>query len=252
MLSHLRQEYWILRRRAAVKAYTFACPTCKQRRAVLRPPIMADLPETRVTSHSPPFTQVGVDYFGPIMVTKFRRQEKRYGCLFTCLATRAVHIEIAHSLDTDSLIMCLRRMIARRGQPKIIYSDNGTNMSGADKELKDSIRRWNQQQIADTLSQRGIEWRFIPPASPHFGGAWERLVRSVKVALRWIVGRQVLRDETLSTFLTKVEALLNSRPLTYVSSEPDDLEALTPNYLLLGCANPWVPTSINLSNKVTC
>ena len=140
--------------------------------------------------------------------------------------------------------MCLWRMIARRGQPKIIHSDNGTNMRGGERELRNSIRQWNQQQISDELSQRGIEWRFIPPASPHFGGAWERLVRSSKVALRAVVGGQVLRDETLATFMTEVEALLNSRPLTHVSSEPDDLEALTPNHLLLGRACPNLPPGV--------
>ena len=244
VLSRLREAYWVLRGRAAVKAYAFSCPVCKQRRAAPRPPVMADLPVARVTSHNPPFTQVGVDYFGPITVTKFRRQEKRYGCLFTCLTTRAVHLEIAHSLDTDSLLMCLRRMIARRGQPRVIYSDNGTNMRGGERELAESIRQWNQLQLADKLSQRGIEWKFIPPASPHFGGAWERLVRSVKVALRSVVGRQPLTDETLQTLMAEVEALLNSRPLTHVSSDPDDLEALTPNHLLLGRASPNLPPGV--------
>ena len=141
VLSHIRQTYWILRGRAAVRAYTFKCPACVRARATPQPPMMADLPSARVDSTSPPFAAVGVDFFGPIMVKKDGREEKRYGCIFTCLSTRAVHLEVSHSLDTDSLIMCLRRMMARRGHPRVIYSDNGTAMRGAERELRGCLRR---------------------------------------------------------------------------------------------------------------
>ena len=78
-----------------------------------------------------PLLLVGVDYFGPFAVKRFRKTEKRYCCLFTCLVTRAVHIEVAHTLEADSFIMALRRMMSRRGKPQMIYSDNGTNFVGA-------------------------------------------------------------------------------------------------------------------------
>ncbi|XP_068723837.1 uncharacterized protein [Montipora capricornis] len=87
---------------------------------------MASLPYDRLQI-APPFSKVGVDFFGPLRVKYLRKQEKRYGCLFTCLVTRAIHLEVAFSLSTDSFIMCLRRFIARRGKPTVIYSDNGTN-----------------------------------------------------------------------------------------------------------------------------
>ena len=244
VLSQVRQLYWILRGRAAVKAYTFCCLLCKRRRAVPRPPIMADLPSARMAERKAPFSHTGVDFFGPITVTKYRRTEKRYGCLFTCLTTRAVHLEIANSLDTDSLIMCIRRMIARRGQPLCLISDNGTNMRGSERELREALRELDNNKVTDTLSQRGIEWRFIPPNAPHFGGAWERLVQSTKRALRAVVGRQRLTDETLHTFITEVEAILNSRPLTHVSSDANDLEPLTPNHLLLGRPSPNLPPGV--------
>ena len=101
------------------------------------------------------------------------------------------------------------------------------------------------------MLQENVEWRFSPPAAPHFGGAWERLVRSVKRALQITIGRQALTDESLLTFLTEVEALLNSRPLTHVSDDPEDFEALTPNHFLLGRASPNLPPGIFHDSDIT-
>lgn len=117
---------------------------------------MADLPLSRVLPDEPPFTRTGVDYFGPFTVKQGRTTAKRYGVIFTCLATRAIHIEVATSLDTDSFINALRRFIARRGQVTEICSDNGTNFVGAEQELKKSIKEWNMSNIEGMLSQRGI------------------------------------------------------------------------------------------------
>ena len=244
VLSSLRQRFWILRGRATVKRWTTTCFYCKRRRAAPSPPLMANLPACRVSSGGMAFSCVGVDYFGPIVVKKMRKSEKRYGCLMTCLTTRAVHIEIAHSLDTDSLIMALRRMIARRGRPRQIYSDNGTNMRAGERELRTCLRELNQAQLADTLSQEEVDWRFNPPASPHFGGSWERLVRSAKRALHAVIADRAVTDEMLLTVMAEVEGLLNSRPLTHVSDNPDDYEALTPNHFLLGHASPNLPPGI--------
>ena len=96
----------------------------------------ADLPLDRVTPHEPAFTSVGVDYFGPFAVKRGRGREKRYGCMFTCLTTRAVHIETADTLDTDSFLNCLYRFMARRGEPRLLHSDNGSNFIGAERELQ--------------------------------------------------------------------------------------------------------------------
>ena len=183
----------------------------------------------------------GIDCFGPITVKKMRKSEKRYGCLITCLATRAVHIEVAHSLDTDSLIMALRRMIARRGRPSQIFSDNGTNLKAGERELCLCLQELNQVQLADTLSQEGVDWRFTPPASPHFGGSWERLLRSTKRALHAVLEDHTVTDEMLLTVMAEVEGLLNSRPLTHISTDPDDYAALSPNHFLLGSASLNLP-----------
>ena len=117
---------------------------------------MADLSPGRPQTEKPPFILVGVDYFGPLVVRRGRAGMKCYGCLFICLIMRAVHIEIAHSLNTDSFINALRRIVCRRGTPQRIYSDNGTNFVGVNKILRESLRSWNKVQIDDYLRQRNI------------------------------------------------------------------------------------------------
>lgn len=181
----------------------------------------------------PPFTNVGVDYFGPIQVKRGRTTLKRYGVLFTCMTSRAVHIEVASSLDTDSCIDALRRFICRRGQVKLIRSDNGTNFVGAQRELKEALCILNQHRIQEALLQKGIKWSFNPPGASHHGGVWERLIKSVRQVLYSVLKQQTLDEERLQTLLCEVEAILNSRPITTVSNDPQDLEPLTPNHILL-------------------
>ena len=194
---------------------------------------MADLPEDRVRPDRPPFTSVGLDFFGPFQVRRGRSLVKRYGVIFTCLAIRAVHIEVAFSLDTDSFLLALRRFIARRGQVKEIYSDNGTNFTSGERELRDAISEWNQEKIHNSLLQKNIKWTFSPPYGSHFGGIWERCIRTIRKILRSLLREQITDDESLPTLMCEVESILNSRPISAVSSDPCDLEALTPNHLLL-------------------
>ncbi|PFX29308.1 hypothetical protein AWC38_SpisGene5996 [Stylophora pistillata] len=212
-------------RLATVQKITSGCPSCRRLRARPEPPVMADLPDSRLGYIQPPFTNTGVDYFGPMLVRHGRKTEKRYGVLFTCLTTRAVHLEIAHSLDTDSCLMAIRRIIARRGKPAHIWSDNGTNFVGAKNELREAIKRLGNERIGDQLSDNEVQWHFNPPSSPHFGGAWERLVQSAKRALKAVAGKQCVNDESLLTFMAEVESLMNGRPLTHVSPDHRDEEA---------------------------
>ena len=144
---------------------------------------MSDLPVDRVTLSQPPFTCVGVDCFGPFVVRRGRSEVKRYGVLFTCLAIRAVHVEVVHSLDTGSFINALRRFIARRGQPKEIRSDNGINFVDGEREIREAIAGWNQDQVHQFLLQKGIKWTFNLPVSSHFGCVWERCIRTVRKVL---------------------------------------------------------------------
>ena len=239
-LSMIRSKYWIPRGRATVKHVLYACSFCRNRRAKPSQPKMADLPRHRFDT-TRPFHCVGLDFFGPLQVKKFRKTEKRWVLLVTCLSTRAVHLEVVWSLDTDSFLMGMRRFFGRRGKPSVVYSDNGTNIVAGEKEMRTAIKEWNQSQILDELSQEQIEWHFNPPTASHMGGIWERLVASVKRALRVVLGRQVVTDEVLSTALVEVEYVVNSRPITYCSGDADDPEPLTPNHFLLGSPELYLP-----------
>ena len=161
---------------------------------------MASLPTERLTPEKPPFASVGVDYFGPLHVSQARSTVKRYGCLFTCMSSRAVHIEVAYSLDTESFLCAFSRFISRRGPVEKVFSDNGTNFTGADNELKKMVSEWNQDKIHGALLRRNIEWHFIPPSASHMGGVWERLVKSVKSVLKALLKESLVKDEMLHTF----------------------------------------------------
>ncbi|XP_068691199.1 uncharacterized protein [Montipora foliosa] len=147
--------------------------------------------------------------------------------------------------------MPLRRFIARRGKPTVIYSDNGTNFVGANRELRECIDDWNQDMIGGVLSQDGIQWVFNPPAAPHMGGLWERLVRSCKKALHVVLRNQVLTNEVLLTAFAEVEWLVNSRPLTEVSSDVDDLEALTANHFIIGRGTLNLPPIVFIDKEMS-
>lgn len=210
---------------------------CRINKCKPQVPRMGDLPRARVAHHQRPFSYCGLDLFGPMEVTVGRRREKRYGVLFTCLTLRAIHVETVASLTTDSLIMALRRMAARRGWPRHLYSDNGTNLRGADKELQRSMQDLDREELISVGVNNGMDWTFIPPASPHWGGAWERMIRSVKTSLKAVLTERAPRDEVLCTLLTEVENIVNSRPLMHVSVAPDGVETLTPNHFLLGTSS---------------
>ena len=226
IVNEIRQHFWILRLRPTAKKIVHQCLKCRIRKAQPPQPSTGDHPKSRLAHHRRPFTYTGLDYFGPLTVTAGRQHVKRYVALFTCLTTRAVHLEIATSLTADSAILALRRFAARRGCPSEIYSDNGTNMHGADKELREAFK--------EEASRRGVAWRFITPSAPFMGGAWERLVRCVKTALQTILRERYPREEVLATLLCEVEYTVNSRPLTHVSVNNDDEESITPNHFLLG------------------
>lgn len=236
VINDLRQRYWVVNLRPTVRAIAQRCQLCRIRKTMPVKPTTGDLPEERITKTQRPFTHCGTDYFGPMTVVIGRRHEKRWGALFTCLVTRAVHLELVSSLSTDSALMAIRRMAARRGWPRVMYSDNGTNFRGADAELRAAYKEWTKDFVHLGLEHR-MKWKFIPPGAPHMGGAWERLVRSVKTALGATLHQKVLKEETLLTLLTEAEHSINSRPLTHVSVDPMDPEALTPNHFLIGSSS---------------
>ncbi|XP_045460694.1 uncharacterized protein LOC123671074 [Harmonia axyridis] len=237
VLNELRQKFWILQARAAVRSAWNSCYRCRNFRAKPIVPEMSPLPKCRVSAFVRPFTFTGMDYFGPMNVTIGRRHEKRYGVLFTCMSIRAIHLEIANSLTTDSTIMAIRRMIGRRGCPKKIFADNGTNLKGAEREMKKALQEMNENQILAEMTTKGIEWVRIPPLTPHMGGCWERMVRSVKTALSVTLKERSPKEEVLSTLLIEAENIVNSRPLVHVPIDAADGEALTPNHFLIGTSS---------------
>ncbi|XP_062555623.1 uncharacterized protein LOC134220551 [Armigeres subalbatus] len=241
IVNEIRQRFHVPNLRTAVRKEKKKCMLCKVKSAVPAVPRMAPLPEARLKVFERPFSYVGIDYFGPIAVRVNRSSAKRWVALFTCLTIRAVHLEIVHSLSTESCKMAIRRFVARRGAPMEIYSDRGTNFVGSSNEL---LREKNiiDQQLAETFTNANTKWVFNPPAAPHMGGVWERLVRSVKTALSAMYTTRTPSDETLVTLMAEAESVVNSRPLTFIPLEQEQQEALTPNHFLLLSSNGVVQT----------
>lgn len=248
LIAKVRQQYWIPGLNRAARTVISKCFTCRKIHAKPSVQKMADLLEERVLPDKRPFTHVGVDYFGPFGVKRGRSMVKRYGVLFTCFALRAVHIEVAHSLDTSSCINAIRRFICRRGQVSTLHSDNGTNFIGAEKELREAIAELDHSKIREELMPKGIAWTFNTPTASHQGGIWERQIRTVRKVLNSVLRQQTLDDDGLHTLLCEVEAIINDRPLTATSVDPHDLEVLTPNRLLLLKKQPILPPGLFDSN----
>ncbi|XP_017462993.1 PREDICTED: uncharacterized protein LOC108356391, partial [Rhagoletis zephyria] len=236
-INEMRQRFWVPRARALLKSVKRECSTCIHTNAKPAVPLMGQLPVDRLTPYVRPFSYAGVDYCGPFFVTIGRRREKRWVGLFTCLTTRAVHLEIAADLSTDSFILCLRNFVNRRGVPVRIRSDNGTNFVGAQKELEAGERLFDFNAIQGEMARRNIEWLFNCPANPSAGGCWERLVQCTKRLLQRVLREEAPRLETFRSVLLEAENIINSRPLTELAVTPQDEEPLTPNHFLLGCLN---------------
>ena len=181
------------------------------------------------------FAKCCVDYAGPFTTKITRRvSAKRYLSLFTCSATRVVHLEMACSLSTKYFLNAFSRIVATRGRPEEVTSDNGTNFVGADRELRELVLAMDQEQIADNDSSGRIRWNWNPPLGSHFGGVFESQVKVAKKTLKAVVGNAGLTDDELQTAIKEVEALMNSRPLTYEGADPRDEPLLTPNHFLVG------------------
>ena len=248
-LYRLRQRFWLTGGRKVVRSFTRACPVCRAFAKADPTPQMGDLPTERITP-TRPFTNTGVDFGGPLMIKKggpkSKTTEKAYIALFVCFTTKAVHIELVSSLTTAACIAALKRFASRRGLPSCIYSDNGSNFLGARNELQALhaiLSKDEKDSLSEFATNRGVQWVTIPPRAPHFGGLWEAGIKSCKTHLRKVVGNQVLTFEELTTVLTQIEAALNSRPLTPMSSDPNDHEVLSPGHFLIGAPLDALPSS---------
>lgn len=239
LLYSVRQQFWPLNGRSIARKIVRNCVNCFKAKPSPVTQIMGSLPRER-SSLSPPFTHMGVDFCGPLLIRNKNQRKnnlyKVYIAIFVCFATKAIHIELVLDLTTEAFIACLKRFFARRGKSAYIYSDNATNFVGANAELKRLFQlvRNSNDQLSSYLTSENVSWKFIPPKSPNFGGLWEAGVKSVKYHLRRVVANAKVTYEELLTILVQIEAILNSRPISPMSADPNDLQALTPGHFLIG------------------
>ncbi|XP_043263933.1 uncharacterized protein LOC122404103 [Colletes gigas] len=242
----VRQKFWILGCRNAARTVIHGCMRCVRWRAKTPTQIMQDLIPERCRE-ARAFSNCGVDYAGPFRVRdsagRGKTAHKAYIAVFVCYATRAIHIELVHDYTTSAFLAALDRFIARRGVPSCIFSDNGTNFVGADRELRENFEAvYNTPEMRNKCSQKGIKWKFNPPSAPHFGGMQEAGVKSMKFHLKRTLGEFTPTSEELQTLLCKIEASLNSRPIAALSDSPDDYAPLTPGHFLVGSPLNALPT----------
>lgn len=241
LIASIRQMYWPLGGRNLSKSVVKHCIKCFKFKCQNVQPVMGQLPVNR-TQLEFPFLNSSVDYAGPILIADRRgrgcKLVKAYLCIFVCLAVKAVHIELVTDLTKEGYMAALNRFVARRGKPKSILSDNGTNFVGTCNELQQFLQ---QSNISYEVAQRGIEFTFAPPYSPHFNGIAEAAVRSTKHHLKRLLQLTHFTYEEMVTCLTQIEAVLNSRPLTPLSSDPLDFTVLTPSHFLIGRSLMAVP-----------
>lgn len=250
VMSSLRYEYWIISSRKAIKSVLSRCHTCFRAKPKPAQQIMADLPAERC-QRSSPFTYTGVDYGGPMRIVESHRRGKAqsirkcYIAVWVCFATKAVHLDLVSDLTTEAFLACLKRFVSRRATCKFIYSDNATNFAGATRELSklitQAVKGIENEAVQSFITSNKITWKFIPPRSPHHGGLWEAAVKSVKFHIKRTVGETLLTYEEYSTLLCQIEGCMNSRPLTPLSADSADLNALTPFHFLIGYPVTSIP-----------
>ena len=228
-VTYIRQRYWIPAARQCVRNVLKRCVVCNkccgsQYIAPDPPPF----PKHRVQMMDP-FTVTGVDFTGALYIRAPEGENKAYICLFTCANTRAVHLEVVSDLSEETFLQAFRRFSSRKSLPRLMISDNASTFMAAADELK---RLFQSATLHEHLTTYGVEWKFIPCRAPWYGGYWERLVGLTKQALKKTLGRAHVTLPSLQTLVVEIEAHLNNRPLTYVCSDFNDPQPLTPSHLL--------------------
>ena len=245
-VNALRQNgYWVLSVNAQVRRIIYNCFRCRFLRGRVGEQKMGNLPENRTTAEAP-FTNCGVDMFGPFYIKEGRKELKRYCAIFTCFSLRAVHIETTATMDTDSFILALRRFLNRRGPVRSIRSDNGGNFIGTENEYSQEFKRMDQNKVTKFLLNKECDWIIWernPPYTSHAGGVWERMIKSVRNVFNALLKEHAnrLNEEQFQTFMIEAEAIVNSRPLTVENLNDPDSLPITPNQLLTMKAKVVLP-----------
>lgn len=240
LLAFVRQEYWPLRAKDIIRKVIHTCVKCFRFRPKPLTQFMGDLPSCRVNISSP-FHGTGLDYGGPFNVRmggpRSRTTIKCWISVFVCMATKAIHLELVTGCTTEAFLAAFDRFIGRRGTPADVYSDNATTYVGASNEIAEIVKLLQSEEFQHKLQGDSeyseINWHFIPARAPNFGGLWEAAIKSVKTAMIKVIGERLLNYEEMTTILCQIERMLNSRPITQMSDDPNDLEALTPGHFLV-------------------
>lgn len=237
VLRFVRMQFWIPKLKNLIKTTIHNCKECVLHKAKVKTQLMSALPPER-TELQRPFYNTGLDFAGPFDLKNFSgrgcRVTKGYVCVFVCFATKAIHLEATTDLSTSAFMAAFYRFISRRGYPLRLYSDNGKTFVGASKQMAKDFLLASRSELLSTFIYQNIQWHFIPPGSPHMGGLWEAGVKSFKTHFRKIAGSFKYTYEEFSTLLSRIESCLNSRPISPMSEDPMDLNALTPGHFLIG------------------
>lgn len=264
-IALLRQQFWILKVRVAVRRYISSkCVSCIRHSKITAQQLMGSLPIVRTTL-APPFSSVGVDFSGPFnlrrlpatvaalrkavsQVPKDPTTIKGWVVIFVCLVTRAVHLDVTRGLTVEAFLECFGRLTARRGPCKELWSDNGTTFVGADNELSRVLREWENSFPEQQVSDMGTAWKFITPGAPFKGGVWEAAVKTFKHHFKRVLGARILTIDQMYTLVVQIEACMNARPLFAQSDDPMDINPITPAHLVIGRSTLQRPLAENVQH----
>ena len=230
-LLSTRQKIWIANGNSAVRRYLRDCGVCAIKRARPIRQLMSDLPLARLAANKKPFFHCGIDYLGPLTFVEGRSHRKAWGLPFTCMASRAIHVELVTALSLDEFLLAFTRFVDIRGQVDTIYSDNGSTFQAGSRKLPELIE---SKVLNTSLRKKGINWEFIPPYAPAQGGAWEAMVKQFKIVLSNNLDTAMHKPKfvELLTYVGSAVRIVNERPLIPLSDDPRDFTVITPASLL--------------------
>ena len=191
------------------------------------------LPDFRLNKVRP-FSTVGIDFTGHLMVKNGNKMEKCYVCLFTCSTTCNVNLEIVDDMMTNQFLLAFRHHCAIYGTPSLILCDNAKTFQKGDEEIQKLFQVIEDQTVPHHFAHKRVQMRHIPAKSPHWGGTHERLIGVVKMSIKKVLCRTLISLPELQTLIKEVQAVVNDCPITFVYHDVNDPEPLTPSKLLYG------------------